>query len=163
MRNNGSNVGSLLALFFSEKIQSLGQRWNGYAKGYTSRGATRFRHVSNIYIYIYIYVSDRPQTPDVYLGVFPDDTCIYATDRKEDYFLMKLQRGLTVIETYCEQWNKNQWRPRPSTFLTDIGPLRLILHSMDGISPRQLCKIEMTETKAFRTFITIYSLFESER
>jgi hypothetical protein len=35
-------------LSFSEKIQSSGRRWNIYAKGYTSRGATRFRPVPHI-------------------------------------------------------------------------------------------------------------------
>jgi hypothetical protein len=41
----------------------------------------------------------------VYLGFFADDTCIYATDRKEGYALRKLQRGLTGIETWCERWD----------------------------------------------------------
>jgi hypothetical protein len=31
-----------------------------------------------------------------------DDTCIYATDRKEGYVLRKLQRGLSAIGTWCE-------------------------------------------------------------
>jgi hypothetical protein len=30
---------------------------------------------------------------------------IYATNRKEDYVLRKLQRGLSAIETWCERWN----------------------------------------------------------
>jgi hypothetical protein len=37
---------------FSEKIQSLGRRWSVYAKGYTSRGATRFRPVPKVVQYI---------------------------------------------------------------------------------------------------------------
>jgi hypothetical protein len=52
-----------------------------------------------------MYINDTLQTPDVYLGLFADDTCIYATDRKEDYVLRKLQRGLRTIETWCEHWN----------------------------------------------------------
>jgi hypothetical protein len=39
------------------------------------------------------------RTPRVYLGLFVDVTCIYATDRKEGNVLRKLQRGLSVIET----------------------------------------------------------------
>jgi hypothetical protein len=48
--------------------------------------------------------NDTPQTPGVYLGLFADDTCIYAKGRKEGYVLRKLQRGLSSIET-CERWN----------------------------------------------------------
>jgi hypothetical protein len=29
-----------------------------------------------------IYVNDHPQTPGIYLTLFADDTCLYATDRK---------------------------------------------------------------------------------
>jgi hypothetical protein len=46
-----------------------------------------------------IYIIDRPQTPGVYLGLFVDDTCLYATDRKEGLVLRKLQRDLIAIET----------------------------------------------------------------
>jgi hypothetical protein len=53
-----------------------------------------------------IYVNDNPpQTPDVNLALFGDDTCLYATERKEGYVLRKLQRGLDAIETWCERWN----------------------------------------------------------
>jgi hypothetical protein len=46
-----------------------------------------------------------PQTSGVYLGLFADDTCIYATDCKECYVLRKLQQGLSTTETWCERWN----------------------------------------------------------
>jgi hypothetical protein len=52
-----------------------------------------------------MYINDTPQTRCVYLGLFADDTCIYATDRKEGYLLRKLQRQLTAIDTWCERWN----------------------------------------------------------
>jgi hypothetical protein len=42
-----------------------------------------------------MYKNDIPQTPDVYLPNFADDTCMYATDRKAGYVLRKLQRGLS--------------------------------------------------------------------
>jgi hypothetical protein len=32
-----------------------------------------------------IYINDTPQTQDVSLALFADETCIYATDRKEGY------------------------------------------------------------------------------
>jgi hypothetical protein len=68
-------------------------------------------------------------------------------------------------------------RLRPSIFLTDLGPLRLILNGRNipfvdhlkhlGLIFDKMIKwrlhVEMTETKAFRTFIRIYSLFKSER
>jgi hypothetical protein len=50
-------------------------------------------------------INDTPQTFGVYLGLFADDTCIYATDRKEGYVLRKLQRGLSATETGCEHRN----------------------------------------------------------
>jgi hypothetical protein len=50
-----------------------------------------------------ININDTPQTPGVYLALFADDTCLYATDRKEGYVHRKLQRGLNAIETWCER------------------------------------------------------------
>jgi hypothetical protein len=52
-----------------------------------------------------LYINDTPQTPGVYLRPLADDTCVYATDRKEGYVLRKLQRGLNAIETWSERWN----------------------------------------------------------
>jgi hypothetical protein len=34
-----------------------------------------------------IYIYGTPPVPRVYLGLFADDTCIYATDRKQGYVL----------------------------------------------------------------------------
>jgi hypothetical protein len=31
-----------------------------------------------------MYINDAPQTHDVYLALFADDTCLYVTDRKEE-------------------------------------------------------------------------------
>jgi hypothetical protein len=44
-----------------------------------------------------IYINYTPQKSGVYLGIFIDGTCIYATDRKKCYVFRKLQRGLTAI------------------------------------------------------------------
>jgi hypothetical protein len=44
------------------------------------------------------------QTTGAYLALFADDTCMYATDRKEGYVLRKLQRGLNQIKTWCKHW-----------------------------------------------------------
>jgi hypothetical protein len=40
-------------------------------------------------------------------ALYADDTCTYATDRKERYILRKLQSGLTATEAWCERWNIN--------------------------------------------------------
>jgi hypothetical protein len=34
-----------------------------------------------------LYINDAPQTYGVYLALFADDTCLYATDRKEGFVL----------------------------------------------------------------------------
>jgi hypothetical protein len=52
-----------------------------------------------------MYTNDALQTPGVYLALFADDTCLYATDRKEGFVVRKLQRGLSSMETWCERWN----------------------------------------------------------
>jgi hypothetical protein len=41
----------------------------------------------------------------VYLALFADEQYIYSTDRKENYILRKVQRGLTAMESWCERWN----------------------------------------------------------
>jgi hypothetical protein len=42
-----------------------------------------------------MYINDAPpQTHGVLLALFADDTCLYATDRKEG-FVRKLQRSLS--------------------------------------------------------------------
>jgi hypothetical protein len=43
-------------------------------------------------------INDTPQTPGMNLALFANDTCLYATDRKEGYVLRKIQRGLDSME-----------------------------------------------------------------
>jgi hypothetical protein len=62
-----------------------------------------------------------------YLALFADDTCLYATERKEAYVLRKLQRSLNAIETWCEHWNINSMKRRLRQFTSLIGVDRLIL------------------------------------
>jgi hypothetical protein len=45
-----------------------------------------------------IYVKNPPQTQEVYLALFADDTSLYATDRKEGLIVKKFQRGLSSME-----------------------------------------------------------------
>jgi hypothetical protein len=52
-----------------------------------------------------LYINDVPTTPGIQSTVFVNDTCIYATDRKDVYVLRKLQRGHTAMEAWCEDWN----------------------------------------------------------
>jgi hypothetical protein len=52
-----------------------------------------------------VYINDTPQTLSVCLTLFVDNSCMYATDRKEGYVLSKLQRGLNSTETWCKRWD----------------------------------------------------------
>jgi hypothetical protein len=127
-----------------------------------------------------IYISDTPQTPGVYLALFADDTYLYATERKEGYVFRKLQHGLDAIETWCERWNikineeKTQaiyfshrrrlpeshlkLNRRNNPFVNSVKYLGVIF----DIKITGRLYIEMTEAKAFRTFIRIYSLIKSK-
>jgi hypothetical protein len=46
-----------------------------------------------------------------------------------------MQWGLSAIETWCEHLNIkiNEDKTQAIYFLVDLGPLKLILHWMDGI------------------------------
>jgi hypothetical protein len=124
-------------------------------------------------------MNDTSETPGVYLGLFADDTCIYATGRKERYVLRKLQRGLTAIEM-CERWSikiseaeieviyfLHRFRP-PESHLTLNGrniPFVNHVKYLGVIFDKRItCRLqlEMIEAKAFRTFIRIFSVFKSE-
>jgi hypothetical protein len=61
--------------------------------------------------------------------LFADDTCLYATDRKEGYVLRKIQRVLNCMAEWCERWNikVNEQRLRRSTSLIEIDRLILLL------------------------------------
>jgi retron-type reverse transcriptase len=52
-----------------------------------------------------LYINDTHQAKGVHLALFADDTCLYATDRKEGYIVRKLQRGLDSMVAWCERWN----------------------------------------------------------
>jgi hypothetical protein len=140
-----------------------------------------------------LYINDTPQTICVNLTLFADDTCLYATERKEGYVLRKtterkegyvlrkVQRGLNSMSTWIEHWNikiieyktqaiyfSNQ-RRQPGSILTlnelnipfvsNVKYLRVIFDE------RMIWRlhIETIHSKAFRTFIRLYSLFKRER
>jgi hypothetical protein len=50
------------------------------------------------------YINDTPKAPGVNLALFADDTCLYATDRKEGYVLRKIQ-FLNCMAAWCVHWN----------------------------------------------------------
>jgi hypothetical protein len=50
-----------------------------------------------------MYINDAPQTPGVYLALFADDTCLYATGREEGFVVGKLQRGLISMQIWRER------------------------------------------------------------
>jgi hypothetical protein len=77
----------------------------------------------------FLYINDTPQTIGVNLGLFADDTCLYATERKEGYVLRKLQRGLNLIAAWCERWNINinEDKSRALYFSHPIRPPEFLL------------------------------------
>jgi hypothetical protein len=52
-----------------------------------------------------VCINDTALTPGVYLTLFTDDRCIYITDRQDGYVLRKLERNLTLMESWGERWN----------------------------------------------------------
>jgi hypothetical protein len=44
-------------------------------------------------------INDAPKTHGAYLVLFPDETCLYATDRKGVFIARKLHRGLSSKQT----------------------------------------------------------------
>jgi hypothetical protein len=122
-----------------------------------------------------------PQIQGVHLALFADDTCLYATDRKEGFIIRKLQRGLTSVEAWCERWNikinedqtqgiyfSHSRRPPAARFTLNgkdipfVNSIKYLSVTFEKKITLRL-HINMIEAKAFRTFIRIYSLFKSER
>jgi hypothetical protein len=52
-----------------------------------------------------LYINETPKNPGMNLALFAEDTCLYATDRKEGYVLRKIQRGLNSRAAWCKHWN----------------------------------------------------------
>jgi hypothetical protein len=119
-----------------------------------------------------------PQTSGVYLACFADDTCMYATVQREGFALRKLQRGLNSIEMWCQRWKikikadkdrpiyfSHRDRP-PEAHLTLNGrniPFVNHVKYLGVIVDKRITwrlHIEITETKAFSTFITVHSLLK---
>jgi hypothetical protein len=85
-----------------------------------------------------MYVNDSPRAIAVHLALFAEDTCLNVTERKEGYVLcLFLHRmgGISHVKYLGVIFDKKiTWRSH----------------------------IEMIEAKAFRAFITTYSLFKSQ-
>jgi hypothetical protein len=121
----------------------------------------------------YIYINYTSETPGVCLGLFANDTFLYATDRKECYVFRKLQPALSAIEKWCERWNiqisedktqtinlSHRLRP-PEAHLTLNGrniPFVNHVKYLGKIFDKRITyrlHIKMIEAKAFRIFIRI--------
>jgi hypothetical protein len=87
---------------FAKRIQSLGKEGNVHAKIHQAGVPQGSVPSSTIYN---LYINDTPQTPGVNLSLFADDTCLYATDRKEGCVMRKIQRGLDSMAAWCKHWN----------------------------------------------------------
>jgi hypothetical protein len=126
-----------------------------------------------------MYINDTPQAISVHLAFFADDTCLYATERKEGYVLRKLQRGFNSMVEWSKSWNikinedKTQaiyfsHRIRLPESLTINGqniPFVNNVKYLGVIFDRKITwglHIKTIETKAFRAFTRTYSLFRCE-
>jgi hypothetical protein len=120
-----------------------------------------------------LYINDTPKTTSVNLALFADDTCLYATDRKEGYVLRKIQRGLNCMMAWCEHWNIkiNEEKTRAIYFThrnrPPNSPLTLNGRNIPFVNSvifdkRMTWRLHIEMIEAFRTFIRIYSLFKSE-
>jgi hypothetical protein len=105
------------------------------------------------------------------LALFADDTCLYATDRKEGYVLRKIQRGLNSMAAWCESWNIKlnedktpaiyfTHRNRPPDFLLTLNgrhfPFVSSVKYLGVIFDMRMTwrlHVETIEAKAFRIFI----------
>jgi hypothetical protein len=64
--------------------------------------APRFRPANTLYN---LYINDTPQITGVNIAVFAVDTCLYGTERKEDYVLIRLQCGLDSMAALYKRCN----------------------------------------------------------
>jgi hypothetical protein len=147
----------------------------------TYAGVPQGSVVFNMFVMFNMYVNNTPQAIGVHPALFADDTCLYVTERKESYVLRKLQRGLNSVAEWSKSWNikminedKTQaiyfsHRIRlPESLLTLHGwniPFVNNVKYLGVIFDKKIaCRshIEMVEAKAFRAFITTYSLFKSK-
>jgi hypothetical protein len=128
-----------------------------------------------------LYINDVPAAPGIQLALFADDTCIYASEKHERRVLNKLQRGLTAVGSWCENWNikinegKTQAiyfsrrRRNPENQLQLNGRNIPFVNSakyLGVIFDRRMTwrlHIERTTAKALGTYIRTYSLFKSKQ
>jgi hypothetical protein len=128
-----------------------------------------------------LYINDTLQAIGVHLALFTDDTCLYATDRKEGYIVRKLQRGLDSMAAWCEHWNIkinedetraiyfSHQRAPPESLLTSNGRNIPVVNNVEYLGiifDKKLTwrlHTERIEAKAFRTFIRLYPYFKRER
>jgi hypothetical protein len=109
------------------------------------------------------------------------DTRLYTTNCKGSFVARKLQRGLSSMESWCERSNIkiNEAKTHgiyfsrillpPESHLTLIGrnvPFVNSIRYLGVIFDKKVTwrlHIEMNKAKAFRTFISTYSIFKSKQ
>jgi hypothetical protein len=128
-----------------------------------------------------LYINYTTQTSGINLALFADDTCLYATDRKEGYVQRKTQSGLDSMAAWCKRCNikinedktraiyfTHRNRPPDSLLMLNgrsfpcVNRVKYLGVIFDKKMGWRL-HIQMIEAKAFRTFVRIYSLLKSER
>jgi hypothetical protein len=130
----------LLAHFPLKK--NLEFRWNVKCQrqGWCKQECHKVRS-SPLLFSIYVYINYTPQTYGVHLALFADNTCLYATGRKECFVIRKLQRGLSSVETGVRTGILKLMRRglRGSTSLVVVDRLSLTANWLLGWSGRDIC------------------------
>jgi hypothetical protein len=114
----------------------------------------------------------------LYLALFADDTCVYATEKHERRVLNKLQRGLTAVGSWCQRWNIkiNEGKTQAIYFskrcrmpgddlqlngrnIPFVNSIKYVGVIFDRRMTWRL-HIEKTAAKALGTYIRTYSIFK---
>jgi hypothetical protein len=104
----------------------------------------------------------------VCISLFADDTCLYATDRKEGYIVRKLQRVLDsgISKSIRTKLGRCTSPFPPESLLTLNGrniPFVNNVKYLGVIFDKRITwrlHIEKAEAKALRTFIRIYTVLK---
>jgi hypothetical protein len=109
------------------------------------------------------YINDMPQAIGVQLALFADDTCLYATDRKEGYVLRKLQRRLNSMVEWSKRWNIriNEDKNQAIYFSHEIRPPESFLTINGQNIPRRTGRLSAARRTPTPTPGTVYSTHDS--
>ena len=82
---------------FAVSIQEQSSAYKNIPAG-VPQGSILGPHLFNIYI------NDLPNSKNCCLAIYADDTALYASSRRPDAIINKLQSGLNKINKFCNKW-----------------------------------------------------------